>query len=103
MENVAASWPLYLLKQPLAEPIKVFNNPVKIPQWILLLTSRTQRVLFFLCLPAHSLNAHLAKFPFHRTFNNSVIFSCAPMHLLDALLAELHRILSDSGFYLNSQ
>jgi hypothetical protein len=51
---------------------------VKIPQWILPLSSRTQRVPFFLCLSAHRLNAHLAEFPFHRTFSSSVFYLCTP-------------------------
>jgi hypothetical protein len=44
MENVMPSW-LSIFSSPLVEPIRVFNNPVKIPQWILPLNSRTQRVL----------------------------------------------------------
>jgi hypothetical protein len=44
MENVMPSW-LSIFSSPLAEPIRVFNNPVNITQWILPLNSRTQRVL----------------------------------------------------------
>ena len=38
------SW-LSIFSSPLVEPIRVFNNPVKINQWILPLNSRNQRVL----------------------------------------------------------
>jgi hypothetical protein len=51
MENLDALLAILLLKQPLAESFRVFNNPVKILQWILL-QIRTQRVLS-LCLSAH--------------------------------------------------
>jgi hypothetical protein len=66
----------------------VFNNPVKIPQWILPPTSRTQRVLFSsLCLSAHLLDAPLAEYLL--TEHPTVLSSCARMHLLNAHLAEL--------------
>jgi hypothetical protein len=82
------------LKQPLAESIRVFNNPVKILQWILPLNSRTQRVLFSCaCLHTDS-NAHLAKYLL--TEHSTVLSSVHSLHLLNAHLAELHRMLSDS-------
>jgi hypothetical protein len=40
-------------------------------------SSRTQRVLFFLCLPAHSLNAHLEKF----ILSQNIQQFCPPVHL----------------------
>jgi hypothetical protein len=46
MENMDALLAILLLKQLPAECCRVFNNPVKIPQWILPSKYRTQRVLF---------------------------------------------------------
>jgi hypothetical protein len=65
-------------------------------------SSQNSKSSLLLCLPAHSLNAHLAEIPFHRTFNSFVFSFCAPIHPLDAHLAEL----SESSmilFLLNSQ
>jgi hypothetical protein len=88
MENKMPSWQSLLLKQPLAESFWVFNNPVKILQWILPSSSELKEFSSLLCLSAHFLDALLAEYLLHRTFNSSVPF-CAPMHLLNALLAEL--------------
>jgi hypothetical protein len=49
---------------------------------------RTQRVLFFLCLSAHCLYALLAEY-LPSTERSAVMSSCAPMHPLNAHLAEL--------------
>jgi hypothetical protein len=65
----------------------VFNNPVNILQWILPLNSRTQRVLFSLCLSAQCLNAHLAEYLL--TEHPTVLSSVSSFHLLNAHLAEL--------------
>jgi hypothetical protein len=65
----------------------VFNNPVKIPQWILPSNYRTQRVLFSLCLSAQCLNAHLAEYLL--TERPTVLSSVHSLHLLNAHLAEL--------------
>jgi len=40
MENLDALLALCLLKKPIAEFFRVFNNPAKILQWILLLISK---------------------------------------------------------------
>jgi hypothetical protein len=79
---------LRLLKQPLAKPIRVFNNPMKIPPWTLPSEYRTQRVLFSLCLPAQCLNAHLAE----------CLLSYAPHALAQCPLGKVSRVLSDSDF-----
>jgi hypothetical protein len=43
-------------KQPISEPIRVFSNPVKIPQWTLPSEYRTQRVIFSCaCLHTYSM------------------------------------------------
>jgi hypothetical protein len=65
----------------------VFNNPVKIPQWILPSNTELKEFSSPLCLSAHCLNAHLAEYLF--TERPTVLSSCAPMHLLNAHLAEL--------------
>jgi hypothetical protein len=72
------SWLSSFLKQPLVESIRVFNNPVKILQWILPLNSRTQRVLFSsLCPSTQYLNALLAEYlPTER-----LEFMSPPVHL----------------------
>jgi hypothetical protein len=46
---------LCFLKQPLAEPFRVFNNPVKIPQWILPSTHRTQKSSLLFSVPVCTL------------------------------------------------
>jgi hypothetical protein len=51
-------------------------------------SSRTQRVLFSSVPICTLLDALLAEYLLHRTFNSSV-FLRAPLHLLNALLAEL--------------
>jgi hypothetical protein len=61
---------------------------VKILQWILPQASELKEFSSLLCLSAHFLDALLAEYLLHRTFNSSVFF-CAPLHLLNALLAEL--------------
>jgi hypothetical protein len=89
------------LQQPLAECLWVFSNPVRIPQWILPLTFRTQRVLFScaICTPSRRPPGGV----FSPTERSTVLGSCALMHSLNALLAELLRIPSDSGLSLNPQ
>jgi hypothetical protein len=53
------------------------------------LTSRTQRVLFSCaCLHTNSMPTWQS-FPFQRMFSCYVFFPCAPMHSLNAHLAEL--------------
>jgi hypothetical protein len=71
--------------------LRVFNNPAKILQWILPSTTELKRVLF-LCLSAHLLNAHLVEYLL--TEHPTVLFSPVhPVHLLNALLAELSESL----------
>jgi hypothetical protein len=56
---------------------------------------------FFLCLSAHFLDALLAEYLLHRTFNSSVSF-CAPFAPAQCPPGRALRILSDS-VSLNSQ
>jgi hypothetical protein len=90
-----------LLQQPLAEPSGCLVTHAKILQWILPPALRTQRVLFLLCLPTQS------QCPPGRVSSltelSAILSSYAPIHWLNAHLAELHRILSDSVFFFNSQ
>jgi hypothetical protein len=101
MENqrLLADYPT--LQQPLAECFWVFSNPVRIPQWILPLTFRTHRVLFscVVCTPSRCPPGGVSS----PTERSTVLGSCALMHSLNALLAELLRISSDSGLSLNPQ
>jgi hypothetical protein len=52
MENLDALLALCLLKQPIAEFFRVFNNPAKILQWILLLISKLKE--FSPCVYLHT-------------------------------------------------
>jgi hypothetical protein len=80
------------LKQPLAECLWVFSNPTKIPQWILLqITKLKEFSSSCACLHTNS-NAHLAEYPL-RTSSSYISFFCAPMHPLNAHLAELSESL----------
>jgi hypothetical protein len=82
---------ILLLKQPLAESFRVFNNPVKIPQWIL--PSNSELKEFSSPVPICTLlNAHLAEYLLteHPTVLSSSVHL---MHLLNALLAELSESL----------
>jgi hypothetical protein len=91
MENLDALLAILLLKQPLAESFRVFNNPVKIPQWIL--PQNTELKEFFSPVPICTLlNAHLAEYLLteHPTVLSSSVHS---LHLLNALLAELSESL----------
>jgi hypothetical protein len=79
----------------------VFNNPVKIPQWILPQIQNSKSSLLFSVPVCTILNAHLAEYLLSEL--PAVLSSfCAPMHPLNAHLAEL----SESSvilFLLNSQ
>jgi hypothetical protein len=87
MENSEALLALLHSSNLLLSTIKVFNIPVKIPQWNLPSEHRTQRVLFPQCLPAQCLNAHLAEYLL--TEHPIVLFSfCSLIRLLNALLVE---------------
>jgi hypothetical protein len=113
MENEMDALLAILLLKPLLEYFWVFNNPVKILQWTLPSQHRTQRVLFSLCLSAHFLDALLAEYllhcspqntcsmPSNRILSDSGLLNShrvpSSVHLLNAHLAELLRILSDSG------
>jgi hypothetical protein len=79
---------ILLLKQPLAESFWVFNNPVKIPSVDTSSSSRTQRVLFLFCACLHT-DSMPSWQSFSSTERSTVLSPCAPMHLLNALLAEL--------------
>jgi hypothetical protein len=64
---------ILLLKKLLVECFRVFNNPVKMPQWTLPLITELKE--FSSPLSAHLLNAHLAKYPL-RTSNSFVLLLC---------------------------
>jgi hypothetical protein len=92
---------ILLLKQPLAESFRVFSNPVKIPQWILPSNYRTQRVLFS-CACLHTVSMPTWQSIFSQNFQQFCPL-CAPMHLLNAHLAELSESSVILFFFLNSQ
>jgi len=69
-------------------PLLIFSTTLKIPQRIL--PSITELKEFSSPVPsAQCLYAYLEEYLLHRTFSNSILLSCAPMHSLDAHLAEL--------------
>jgi hypothetical protein len=72
--------------------LRVFSNPVKILLLGLFLRSQNSKSSFLLCLSAHLLNAHLAEYLL--TELPAVLSPPVhPMHLLNALLAELSESL----------
>jgi hypothetical protein len=95
MENLDALLALLLLKQPLAEPIRVFNNPVKIPQWIL--PSNTELKEFSSPVPVCTMSqCPPGRVSSHRT--SRILYAPAQCPSGRAL-----RILSDSVSSVNSQ
>jgi hypothetical protein len=88
MENLGYPPDYPLLKKPLAESFKVFNNPLKIPKWNLPSNSRTRQSSLLLCPNLHTVSMPPGNMSYHRTSNSFVLF-CTPIHLLNAHLAEL--------------
>jgi hypothetical protein len=62
MENIMPSWQCLYSSNLIVESFRVFNNPVKIPQWILPLITELKEFSSPLCLSAHLLNAHLEEY-----------------------------------------
>jgi hypothetical protein len=87
---------ILLLKKSLAESIRVFNNPVKILQWILPSAQRTQRVLSS-PVPVCTMAQMPTWQSFYPRTDNNFGISCVPIHLLNAHLEELSESPSDSG------
>jgi hypothetical protein len=88
MENVWMPPGYPLLKKPLAECCRVFNNPVKIPQWILLqIIELKEFSSSCVCLHTYSmptwksiLSFHLLKAHLEELFESSVILVLLRTH-----------------------
>jgi hypothetical protein len=85
-----------LLLKPLLEYFWVFSNPVRIPQWILPLSFRTQRVLFS-SVPLHTFSTPSWRSLFALSQNTQQF--CLPVHLCTSLNAHLAE-LSESSVIL---
>jgi hypothetical protein len=79
---------ILLLKQPLAESFWVFSNPVKSLSGLFLQIQNSKSSLLF-CAYLHTFSTPSWRSIFSSTERSTVLFFCAPMHLLNALLAEL--------------
>jgi hypothetical protein len=91
MENSDALLAILLLKQPLVESFRVFNNPTKIPQWILLQIPELKE--FFSLVPTCTLlNPHLVECLFTE-LSVEFLSSVHSLHLLNAHLEELSKSL----------
>jgi hypothetical protein len=83
-----------LLRQPLAEPYQGVEQPYEDPSMDSSFRITELKEFSFL-LSAHLLNALLAEYLFIE--HPAVLSSVHSLHLLNAHLADLHKILSDSG------
>jgi hypothetical protein len=103
--DIDALLALCLLKQPIAESIRVFSDPAKIPQWILLLSLNSKSSFYSLW---HLLNALLAEYQessddscFLRTHNRVLL--CTPFTVSMPTWQSFTELLRASVYYMNSQ
>jgi hypothetical protein len=86
-----------LLLKPLLECFRVFSNPVKVPSVDLSLLPELKEVPSSFCAYLHKVSMPSWQSIFSTECSVVMSSSVHPLHLLNALLVELLRTLSDSG------